>query len=327
MKQTQKPNKQMQEKNFQPNFVRRETAQRETASTRPLQELNLMDDFLFNVATEDLEVCKIIIELSLNIQLQSLRWKEGQKVVHNLPGRRGIRMDFCAEDAEGNYFDVEMQKRNVGNIPKRTRFYQALVDAPMLKSGEEGFDNLQPVYIVVICGFDLYGYGKYRYSFGNYCEEIPGLAMGDESRKIFLNTKGDNADEVEKPLVDFLRYVEHSDGTGISEGCDEKLKDLHEKVKRIKASRQVEVSYVRMQERDRLIREEGREQGEIRQLLKMVSRKLLRGDSEEKIADDLCEEPTLIRRFSEALQKYAPEHDIDAALEYLEKQDEEVSMK
>lgn len=315
MRQTQKTNEQMQQNKLP---QRRELS-------KSLQELNLMDDFLFDVATEDLEVCKIIIELSLNMRLQSIRWKEGQKVVHNLPGRRGIRMDFCAEDTDGNYFDVEMQKRNVGNIPKRTRFYQALVDAPMLKSGEEGFDNLQPVYIVVICGFDLYGYGKYRYSFSNCCAEIPGLIMGDECRKIFLNTKGNNADEVEKPLVDFLRYVERSDGSGITEDCDEKLKHLHEKVKRIKASGQVEVSYVRTQERERLIREEGREQGreqgreegQVRKLLEQISKKLRRGDPLQKIADDLCEEVTLVQRFGDALQKCSPKYDPDEAFAYL----------
>ena len=107
----------------------------------PLQNMNLMDDFLFDVATVDLETCKIIIELSLGITIKNIRWKEGQKVVHNMPGKRGIRMDFYVEDDKGQVFDVEMQKRNQGNIPKRTRFYQALIDAPMLKSGERGFET------------------------------------------------------------------------------------------------------------------------------------------------------------------------------------------
>ena len=71
-------------------------------------------------------------------------------------------MDFIAESISGELFDVEMQKRNEGNIPKRTRFYQALNDAPMLKSGERGFDNLKSVFIIVICDFDLYGRGLYR---------------------------------------------------------------------------------------------------------------------------------------------------------------------
>ena len=58
----------------------------------PLKDMKLMDDFLFDVATVDLETCKIIIELSLGITLTQIAWKEGQKVVHNLPGKRGIRM-------------------------------------------------------------------------------------------------------------------------------------------------------------------------------------------------------------------------------------------
>ena len=93
----------------------------------PLQKLNLMDDFLFDAATGDLETCRIIIELSLGIRIRNIAWKEGQKVIRNLPGNRGIRMDFYVEDDRGRVFDVEMQKRNEGNIPKRTRFYQVML--------------------------------------------------------------------------------------------------------------------------------------------------------------------------------------------------------
>ena len=171
---------------------------------RHLKDLNLMDDFLFDVTTMNLEACKIIIELSLGIRLKSLKWKEGQKEIRNLPGKRGIRMDFSAEDEEGNLFDVEMQKKNVGNLPKRTRFYQALLDAPLLKSGEKSFDNLKPLYIVLICGFDLYGYNKYCYTFENYCREVPGLNLGDGCQKIILNTRGENDEEVDRTLIEFL---------------------------------------------------------------------------------------------------------------------------
>ena len=72
----------------------------------PLQKLNLMDDFLFDAATVDLETCKIIIELSLGITIRNIVWKEGQKVIHNLPGSRGIRLDFYVEDDQGQVFDL-----------------------------------------------------------------------------------------------------------------------------------------------------------------------------------------------------------------------------
>lgn len=224
----------------------------------PLQQLNLTDDFLFDVTTENLEACKIIIELSLGITIKKIAWKEGQKVIHNLPGKRGIRLDFFVEDSDGQMFNVEMQKRNEGNIPKRTRFYQGLVDAPLLKSGERGFDQLNPLYIVVICDFDLFGYGNYRYTFSNRCHEIEGLELGDASAKYILNTKGTHTDCVEKPLVDFLNYVANSSSDTLPEECDNRLFHLHNIVTQIKSSEQMEVTYMKMEERDRLLRDDGR---------------------------------------------------------------------
>lgn len=45
----------------------------------PLRKLNLLDDFLFDVATVDLETCKIILELSLGIRIKKLSWREDRK--------------------------------------------------------------------------------------------------------------------------------------------------------------------------------------------------------------------------------------------------------
>ena len=85
---------------------------------RPLQDLNLIDDYMFDIATMDLETCKSIIEL----RIQEIQWKENQKVIHNLPGKRGIRLDFYVRDINGTVFNVEKQKQPDGNLPKRTRY-------------------------------------------------------------------------------------------------------------------------------------------------------------------------------------------------------------
>ena len=278
----------------------------------PLQNMNLMDDFLFDVATVDLETCKIIIELSLGIMIKKIRWKEGQKVVHNMPGKRGIRMDFYVEDDKGQVFDVEMQKRNQGNIPKRTRFYQALIDTPMLKSGERGFDNLKPAYIIVICGFDQYGYGKYRYTFENRCKEIPDLTMGDECTKIILNTKGTNDDEVEKSLVDFLHYVDHSSEENVPDDCDERLKHLHKKIYEIKSNEQMGVSYMKMEERDRLLVETG----EIMGIVSIVRKIMEKEESNDKVASILNNigiEDQYIEKAIKAVTGYRDRSDQDIA--------------
>ncbi len=283
----------------------------------PLEHMNLMDDFLFDVATVDLETCKIIIELSLGIKIKEIQWKEGQKVIHNIPGNRGIRMDFYVEDSEGRVFDVEMQKRNEGNIPKRTRFYQALIDAPMLKSGERGFDNLKPAYIIVICGFDQYGLGKYRYTFENRCIEIPELSMGDECRKIILNTKGTNDAEVDKSLIDFLHYVDHSTADSVPMDCDERLKHLHKKISEIKSNEQMGVSYMKMEERDRLIREEGEKKGEkigeIKVLISFMRRAIQKNEDIGSIVKDINVDADEAEKIITAIKNHSDKTDREIA--------------
>lgn len=266
-----------------------------------LRGMNLLDDFLFDVTTVNLEACKIILELSLGIHIRRIRWREGQKVIHNIPGKRGIRLDFYVEDEFGNVFDVEMQNRNEGNLPKRTRFYQALIDAPLLKSGEKNFDSLNQAIIVVICGFDPFGQGLYKYTFENRCEELKELVLKDGCRKIFLNTKGMKPQGVDKSLVDFLHYVGNSVGTALPEECDERIRRLHSIVESVKSNTEIGVMYMKMEERDRLIREEGRkagiEAGKLLGLISLVRKKCMKGVSVEEAAVELEEEPEKIRTF------------------------------
>ena len=279
-------------------MVKNENFIMQAKESKTLQELNLTDDFLFDVATEELENCKAIIELTTGLRLKSLKWKSGQKVIHNLPGKRGVRLDFIAESEDGRIFDVEMQNRNEGNIPKRTRFYQALIDAPILKSGERGFDKMNPLYIIIICNYDPYGKKKYCYTFDNQCKEVPRLRLGDEVTKLLLSTRGENKEEVSKELVGFLHYVTESNENGLPDECDERLKRLHESIREIKASADMEVEYMKMEERERIIRDEGVEfgkqigiiNGKIEDILELLEDK---GDVPEKVKAEILAETDL----------------------------------
>ena len=275
-------------------MVKNENFIMQAKESKTLQELNLTDDFLFDVATEELENCKTIIELTTGLRLKSLKWKSGQKVIHNLPGKRGVRLDFIAESEDGRIFDVEMQNRNEGNIPKRTRFYQALIDAPILKSGERGFDKMNPLYIIIICNYDPYGKKKYCYTFDNQCKEVPGLRLGDEVTKLLLSTKGENEEEVPKELVDFLHYVTESNENGLPDECDERLKRLHESIREIKASADMEVEYMKMEERERIIRDEGKQlgimTGKMEDILELLEDK---GEVPEKVKTEIFAETDL----------------------------------
>ncbi len=277
-------------------------------NSKPFADLNLIDDFLFDVATVDLETCKDIIELSLNIRIREIRWKEGQKVVHNVPGCRGIRLDFYVIDETGHLYDVEMQARNTGNIPKRTRFYKALLDAPLLKSGEAGFDRLPTACIIFICGFDLFGYGKYRYTFDNRCREVPELTLEDGLYTVFLNTEGNNEDEVEPALVEFLKFVRNSSQAIAASCADSRVRRLGGKIARLKSRAELEAEYMKMEDRDRQIYRDGYEdgekagerngeiKGEAKKLHSLVEKKLAKGKTAEEIADALEEELPVIQK-------------------------------
>ena len=299
-------------------MVKNENFIMQAKESKTLQELNLTDDFLFDVATEELENCKAIIELTTGLRLKSLKWKSGQKVIHNLPGKRGVRLDFIAESEDGRIFDVEMQNRNEGNIPKRTRFYQALIDAPILKSGERGFDKMNPLYIIIICNYDPYGKKKYCYTFDNQCKEVPGLRLGDEVTKLLLSTKGENKEEVSKELVDFLHYVTESNENGLPDECDERLKRLHESIREIKASADMEVEYMKMEERERIIRDEGKQigiiNGKIEAVLELLEDK---GEVPEKVKAEIFAEtdPEVLKKWlrlaakSETIEEFCKEMD------------------
>ena len=55
----------------------------------PLQKLNLLDDFLFDTAMEDLEICKIVLELAMGVKIRNLQGvpKNCDERLKNLHGK------------------------------------------------------------------------------------------------------------------------------------------------------------------------------------------------------------------------------------------------
>lgn len=53
-----------------------------------------------------------------------------------------------ARDSMEAEYDLEMQNEDQGNLPLRSRFYQAEMDAAALKPGED-FKRLRPSYVIL----------------------------------------------------------------------------------------------------------------------------------------------------------------------------------
>ena len=163
-----------------------------------------------------------------------------EQVVLNKSGKRAIRLDAWALDTDNRQFDMEMQNSaSSDDIRKRARFYQGLLDTPVLKSGRETrYKNLPSTTIIFITQDDIFGKDLAKYTFSEWCEEIPEVPLGDGTKKIFLNMASKNG---APELVSLLQYMKNTtlDNEEIVVK-DERLVELDRIVNEVKQSEEWE---------------------------------------------------------------------------------------
>jgi len=174
------------------------------------EELELKDDFMFGKVMQDNELCRRTLEALLEIPIGDVTRLEKQKEIRLLEDRKRIRLDIYVQDMDQTVYDAEMQQRHKKedkeNLPKRTRYYQGMIDLDVLESGVE-YQKLRDSYIIFICTFDPFGKKRSKYTFENMCLEVPGLRLDDGATKVFFNTKGNRKDvgPETKKLLDYLQ--------------------------------------------------------------------------------------------------------------------------
>jgi len=164
---------------------------------KTLQELTLLDKFLFDEVVEDSEAYEALLRIILgDEELNLLSEAQTEKEFRTAPWLRSIRVDVFAMDDKCNIYNTEMQKGKRDDLIKRTRYYQALIDSSLLTPGEVDFNSINNTTIIMIMPFDLFGLGKYVYTFESVCIEHPELKLEDGAKRIFINTHGTNVSEV-----------------------------------------------------------------------------------------------------------------------------------
>lgn len=169
------------------------------------EELGISNDFLFGKVMQDPELCKELLEVILNVPIERVEYPELQKTIDIAQDARSVRLDVYVRDGHDTVYDIEMQTVHEEGLPKRSRYYQGMIDLASIEKGEL-YKNLNRSYVIFICTFDAFGRGESIYTFENMCREVPGLPLGDETYKIFLNAKGASQD-VSAELQAFLQYV------------------------------------------------------------------------------------------------------------------------
>lgn len=279
----------------------------------PLRELNLADRFLFDEVMKDSATHRDVLSIIFGKNIPLLSQNETEKELRTSPLIRSIRMDVFSVDEDHVLYNTEMQNQKKSDLAKRSRYYQALIDTNLLEPGVPDYNFLNTTYIILIATFDIFGYGKYQYTFEAACKEVPECMLGDKAIRIFLNTKGKNEAEVSKELVDFLHYVENSTEELAEQSDSERIRRIHERVCKVKTNEGVGVRYMQAWEEKYYEREEAREEGrregrnegriEGREetLKELIKKKLAKGKNAAEIADALEQNIEVIERFIKEL--------------------------
>ncbi len=214
---------------------------------KPLEEMTLMDHFMFEEVMENPENTKLMLDIILEDDITLKGLPQTEKELRKQPTNRLARLDIWTKDIKNTIYDTELQNQKVPNLSKRTRYYQAMIDCKLLTPGEKDFNQLNNVYIILIAPFDLFGYGLYRYTFIGQCVEIPELKMNDGATRIFLNTKGTDNNGVSNELIEFLKFMEYTNDETIKYTSPKILK-LKENIKTMLKDTEYSIKYLRFRE-------------------------------------------------------------------------------
>ena len=134
---------------------------------------------------QDLELCKRLLEIILDVEIEHIAYPEGEKTIEVKNEAKGIRLDIYVKDEEATVYSVEMQAAHKTNLPQRSRYYQNLIDVNLLSRGED-YRKLNRSFVIFICMEDIFHKGRHIYTFENRCREDTELVLGDRTVKILL---------------------------------------------------------------------------------------------------------------------------------------------
>lgn len=159
---------------------------------------------MFGLVMGQLDNCKECLQRILNVEIEEIEHVKDHDYIPNPSGNKSIILD-CYVKGSGTKYAIEMQTAKRKNLPKRSRFYQDLMDINELGKGS-AYETLSQNIIIFICDFDPYDKEVDIYRFENYDTEEK-LEFGDETTKIFINLQAKifKGGPALKILIDYFR--------------------------------------------------------------------------------------------------------------------------
>ena len=232
---------------------------------KPLQELDLIDAFLFGASTEKTQdaefIAKLIIERATNEKVDQITVVPEKELTGIDIGHHGIRMDLYVEEYEdrrlAKVYDIEPNKYNPAELPMRSRYSQSLTDVKLLNSGD-AYETLPEYISIWILPYDPFGKNRMIYTVKNVVEEFPELLYNDGVKRLFLYVGGELGGT--EKLKDLLHYFSSSKKGNVT---DAELEHLHSIVEKAKYNQKVGKRYMTLQDMIDYEKKESYEDGKV----------------------------------------------------------------
>ena len=265
-----------------------------TRKYKRLEELEIWDDFMFGAVMSNKELCKHLLEIILQKKIKDIRYTELQKTIDLQYDAKSIRLDVYVEDDLDSVYNIEIQTTDEKNLPKRSRFYQGMIDLNILNKGES-YNKLKKSYVIFICNYDPFGKGRCFYRFDNVCVDDPSLKLKDDSVKIMINPYGNDTKQFGKGFAALMGFLKNGQ---ISDTYTESLKD---EITEVKVSEEWRRRYMKLLIRDQENIEIGKELGELSTCVRQVKNNLERF-SADQLASLLGFDQATIQKIIDSIQ-------------------------
>lgn len=279
---------------------------------RKLEQLNLLDDFLFGSVLSYPEIgeafCRRILKILLNVDMDRLHVVPQKVYYGSDTDQHGTRLDVYIEETggAGTVYDVEPDKNDSVELkrafPRRVRFYHSKIDGGSLKAGND-YSKLKQVIVLMIMPYDPFDKNRILYTIRRTCEEEPDMDYDDGAATYFFYTKGKKG-ELSEEARKLLRYMEDSRGDNADSAL---LEDIHKMVETVRHDKEVSLEYMKVYERERMIESRGEARGEAKGKIKgeiLGEMKFIRNMSKSMKPDKISESSGLDQEYIEKILTY-----------------------
>ena len=212
---------------------------------RPLEELNLIDNFLFSTlmtqGEDGEEFCRILLSTILGRKIRKVKVYSQQRIFGIDTTKHGIQLDAYVEDIS-----------DVPQLPGCEMSDAEIIPDIYDIEPNNTYEKLPRVIIIVILPYDPFNQNRMVYTIKNQCVEVPDMPYEDGAEKIFLYTKG-KSDNASNSLSDMLKYIQDTKEENIT---NEDIHTIHKFVERAKHRKEVGVQYMRLwEENEKLLKD------------------------------------------------------------------------